>query len=380
MSDAITIVADENLRGKSRYLKPLGQVLTASGRDIDAEMVEDADALLVRSVTQVSEALLAKAKKLRFVGSATAGLDHVDQEVLKNRGIAFYAAPGSNANSVVEYVLAAIAAHSDTLERLLAGARVGVVGQGYVGRLLLHRLQALGISCCCYDPWLELDAKVTLEEVLACEVVSLHPSLHQRTPWPSYHLLNNASLAQLRQDVLLINASRGAVVDNKALAAWLSLHPDAKVVLDVWEHEPTPDLTLVRQASIATPHIAGYAYDAKLQATEHLARKLCGAFALQAEDEEMTGDDAQLHALTLHTASTPEMLRSLLSARYDIWQDHQRFISMCERAGNSAELADGFDTLRKTYPERRELAGSTVLVKCDAGYALAKALGVVVAR
>lgn len=380
MSDPITIVADENLRGKSRYLKPLGQVLTASGRDIDAEMVENADALLVRSVTQVNEALLAKAKKLRFVGSATAGLDHVDQTALRNRGIAFYAAPGSNANSVVEYALAAIAAHSNTLERLLAGARVGIVGQGYVGRLLLHRLQALGISCCCYDPWLDLDTSVTLEEVLACEVVSLHPSLHQRTPWPSYHLLNNASLAQLRQDVLLINASRGAVVDNKALATWLSLYPDAKVVLDVWEQEPTPDLTLVRQAFIATPHIAGYAYDAKLQATKYLAHKLRGAVAPQAGEVEMADDDTQLDAFTLPTASIPEMLRSLLSARYDIWQDHQRFISMCECAGNTAELAAGFDTLRKTYPERRELAGSAVLVECDVGYALVKALGALVAR
>ncbi len=374
MSRDITIVADENLRGKGRFLEPLGKVVTAAGRAIDAAMLEHADALIVRSVTQVDAALLAKADKLRFVGSATAGLDHIDQAALDKRGIVFSAAPGSNANSVVEYVLAAIATHGNTLERLLDGAKLGIVGQGHVGRLLASRLTALGIDHRSYDPW--LDASSSLQDVLACEVISLHPSLHRREPWPSYHLLGAAQLAQLRDDVLLINASRGAVLDNPALSTWLRQHPNAGAVLDVWEGEPVPNRALLQQAFIATPHIAGYALDAKLKATEQLAAKLCELFSLSRR-EKTDGADVQ-PPLLLQTAEPAQMLRALLTARYDICRDHQRFVAMCRDAQGREALAAGFDALRKHYPERRELAGANVVVECETGCRLAKALGAVV--
>lgn len=357
----LRVVADSNLLGLSD--QPALDITFLPGRDIGPDALQDADALLVRSITPVGEALL-RDSPVRFVGTATSGYDHIDRSFLASAGVEFTHAPGSNANSVVEYVLAAIAHTEDYLEQLLAGARVGVIGYGHVGRLLCQKLAALGIAYCSYDPWLEASDEArsaSLEEILACRVISLHPALTRKAPWPSYHLLGQEMLARIADTTLLINASRGPVIDNRALASQLRRGALPRVVLDVWEGEPQLSPDVLANVLIGTAHIAGYSTDSKLKATAMLLSAMAGQFdcELLVPPAETAIPDSIPVAGPISDAA---LLRLLLQARYRISDDDVRLREMVGLAAGSPErIAAGFDGLRKNYPIRRELAGSTVI-------------------
>src|SRR5690606_29332386 len=190
------------------WFSSLGEVRTLAGRSMAAADVADADILLVRSVTPVNAALLS-GSRVCFVGTATIGTDHLDIEYLQRANIGYANAPGSNAQSVVDYVLSALAAEEGLLARLLSGqARVGVVGLGNVGGRLLRRLQALGIDAVGFDPYVTAPdlPQNTLEAVLGCEVVCLHTPLTRVGAHPTWHLLDEARLRALRSGAVLLNA------------------------------------------------------------------------------------------------------------------------------------------------------------------------------
>ncbi len=356
----LSILADENIPAAEQYFVALGTVRRAPGRRLQAADLQGVDVLLVRSVTAVGEALLGDSG-VRFVGSATSGVDHIDRDYLQARGIGFAHAPGANANSVVEYVLAAIAACGSRLERLLAGGKLGIVGYGHIGRALAARADALGIEHCVYDPWLDpriIRRPATLEQVLDCDVVSLHPELTFEHPWPSHHLIDARRLSRLRADALLINASRGAVVDNRALLTQLDTTGGPVAVLDVWEEEPAIHPGLLERATFGTPHIAGYSLDGKLRGTAMLAEAVAAAFGLEWRDPA-----GSLEALP--PLAVPEQLggadiaRFLLSSRYDIRRDDHA-LREATLGRDPAVAAREFDLLRRNYPVRRELAGTEV--------------------
>jgi erythronate-4-phosphate dehydrogenase len=358
----LNIVADENIPRVAEAFGALGNVRTVAGRTLCRDDLAQAEVLLVRSVTPVNAALLA-GTPVRFVGSATSGTDHVALDELAAAGIAFAAAPGANANSVVEYVLAAIAATEGALESLLNGGRAGVVGYGHVGRLLASRLRALGIDTCVSDPWLgpeALPAQVSLDEVLGCDVVSVHAELTDEQPWPSRHLIGESELRRMAPGSLLINASRGAVVDNRALLEALSRQDSPTVVLDVWEGEPDIDVDLLARVAIGTAHIAGYSFDGKLRGTAMLLAACAAALGVAAPPG--SGMALEPQPLTLAAGlDTAASLRSLVQQRYDILQD-DRFLraAATEVKAQANSVGQSFDRLRRDYRERRELAGSTV--------------------
>lgn len=356
----LRIVADENIPRVAEIFAALGQVRTVPGRSISRDQLAEADVLLVRSVTPVDAALLA-GTPVQFVGSATSGTDHIALADLESAGIAFAAAPGANANSVVEYVLAAIAATGGVLERLFGGGRVGIVGYGHVGRLLERRLRALGIATCVSDPWLGTDvlpAQASLDEVLACDVVSVHAELTDERPWPSRHLVGAAALRRLSPEGLLINASRGAVVDNRALLEVLSGPDSPKVVLDVWEGEPDIDVDLLSRVAIGTAHIAGYSFDGKLRGTAMLLASCVAALGLAAAPAPEVAPAPQPLALAQGLGAA-DVLRSLLRQRYDIMHDDALLRAAAVQA-RGEPVGAAFDRLRRDYRERRELAGSVV--------------------
>ena len=374
---SLRILADENIPAADYFFAPLGEVRHTNGRNLQRAELEGIDALLVRSVTRVDESLLA-GSAVRFVGTATSGVDHIDRDYLARNSISFSHAPGSNANSVVEYVLAAIAAVEDKLERLLVGGRVGVVGYGVIGKMLVSRLAALGIDYCVFDPWLAagvVSHPATLAEVLACNVVTLHPELTREQPWPSFHLLSQAELECVDSNALLINASRGPVIDNAALLARLEKGRAPCTVLDVWEGEPKIDAALLGRATLGSAHIAGYSLDGKLLATRMLRDAL--AAHLQHPPIDQVSPAGELPVITIEAGlKGAALLRFLLQSRYDITEDD----SLLRDAvlGNvSAVAGDGFDRLRKTYGERRELLGSQVIgtLHSAADRALVQGLG-----
>lgn len=357
---SLQILADENIPAVESYMGSTGQVRRFTGRSLRPEQLAGVDVLLVRSVTRVDEALLGNSP-VSFVGTATSGVDHIDQDYLRRRGTGFAYAPGSNANSVVEYILAAIAAVGDRLERLLAGGCVGIVGHGVIGKAVAARLQALAIRYCVYDPWLEqsvIPNGAGLDDILACDVITLHPELTRARPWPSYHLLNDAALRQLDRDCLLLNASRGAVADNEALLRTLARGSSLEVVLDVWEGEPAISHALLEQVILGTPHIAGYSLDGKLLATHMLCEAMTAHCNVQWQSP--AGVATALEPLIVPAdLAGADLLRFLLSARYDINRDDKALRALT--LGRDLPAATvAFDSLRREYPERRELAGSTV--------------------
>lgn len=373
----LTILADENIPAVAHYLGAQAKVLPIDGRKLTASQLAGVDALLIRSVSRVDSRLLS-GSQVRFVGSATSGFDHVDREYLRAQGIEFAYAPGSNANSVVEYVLAAVAACDDKLEQLLAGGTVGIVGYGVIGRALAARLQVLGIAYCSYDPWLpteQISRPAELAEVLQCDVITLHAELTRQQPWPSYHLLSERELAVINPDALLINASRGAVVDNAALLRLLQTGGGPKTVLDVWEGEPAIDSELLRQVTLGTAHIAGYSLDGKILAT----RMLCDAMRRVFDLARPAGGSPIRDPGRLRLAgglSGAALVRQLLQQRYDIGRDDSELRRAVIDAP-PAEAAQGFDNLRRNYPERRELAASRVVasLSSDREIELVRALG-----
>ncbi|MBA6412394.1 4-phosphoerythronate dehydrogenase [Parahaliea sp. F7430] len=373
---ALQIVADRNMRGLESIFSAYGHIHSVEGRQLSASDLQDADVLLVRSVTEVNEQLIA-GSKLRFVGTATSGLEHIDQNYLKQQGIVFAHAQGSNANSVVEYVLSAIAASGDYLDCLLQGASLGIVGHGHVGSALANCARALGIKVRVFDPWLDdVEDASSLEQVLDCKVISLHAELTRRSPWPSFHLLDQDRLAQIAPDALLINASRGGVIDNHALLQQLLKGQGPQCILDVWEGEPAINADLLAEVSFGTAHIAGYSLDAKLSATRMLAQALAQAFELPAPALTAGADAADI----LHcpaAASEAEQLRSLLLGRYDISQDDAQLRRVTANADPQA-AAQGFDQLRRDYRERRELRHSLVAAEHAPEY-FQRALGYVLA-
>jgi erythronate-4-phosphate dehydrogenase len=351
------IVADQNIPAVQDCFSCLGEVRLVEGRRLTADDLADAQALLVRSVSRVDGQLLDNTA-VDFVGTATSGLDHIDQDYLAGRRIGFAHAPGANANSVVEYVLAAIAAIGDTLERLMDDGRIGVIGYGAIGRALGARLSTLGIEFLVYDPWLpakEIDGVASLEAVLACSVITLHPGLTLKQPWPSYHLLDASKFAGLNDNQLLINASRGEVVDSDALKARLAGSRPPTVVLDVWEGEPHVDADLLRSVELGTAHIAGYSMDGKLGGTSMLLRALAAHWQ---EDIPLTTRVAAPPSDLLVDSGLdiPGMIRSLLEQRYDIRRDD----ALLRQSMAAEDPPRAFDLLRRNYRERRELAGSAV--------------------
>lgn len=352
------IIADSNIPAVRKAFATIGKVELAEGRSLSAASITDADILLVRSVTQVNAELL-EGSNVRFVGSATSGRDHIDEQYLAQANIGFAHAPGCNAQSVVEYVLAAICQTGQHLERLLQGGTLGIVGYGHVGRALVQLCDALKIQCCVYDPWLEkVPYAASFESILTSDVVSLHCELTHERPWPSYHLVSAHELSRVRSGALLINASRGSVIDNSALCDRLETKADIDVVLDVWEGEPVISPQLLDQVTIGTPHIAGYSHDGKLSATYHLARQAIQYFTVNAE--VASDSSAALPVIELaQDCDRVTALRALIGARYIIGEDDASLRAVAQREAPSIP-AKGFDELRKHYPQRRELRGSSV--------------------
>jgi erythronate-4-phosphate dehydrogenase len=217
------IVADPNIPFVQEAFGLLGEVKLVPGRQITADAVRDADVLLVRSVTRVNAALL-DGSRVRFVATATIGFDHIDREYLSQKGIGFASAQGSNANSVAEYIVAAMLELGHRQKFRLRDKTLGVVGVGNVGSRVVRYAEAIGMRVLKNDPphqrAKQLAHFVSLERVIAeADIITLHVPLTRGGPDATFHLFGEPTLAALKRQPLLINTARGAVVDNSEL--WL---------------------------------------------------------------------------------------------------------------------------------------------------------------
>ena len=356
---ALKIVADENIPLVRECFAELGNVVTLPGRSLSADDLVDADVLVVRSVTRVNKELVQNSS-LKFVGTCTAGFDHVDRPALKAQGIEFSSAPGCNARSVVEYVLCALDILAERDGYCITNRTVGIVGKGQVGGRLYRALQALGVTVMANDPLLEPETGVELvelDELLErCDVIALHTPLTTSGDYPTYHLMGEQQLLAMKHGSVLINAGRGAVVDNQALLNVLKTRDDLSVVLDVWEHEPEVDPELLELVDIATPHIAGYSLDGKITGTVMVYQALCRFLGLPARtsQQDLTPLPPLMKLEFTNTVDANQATSVAMRATYDIRRDDALMRRLLKMEPEARSLA--FDFMRKNYSERREFS------------------------
>ena len=347
------IFADKNILAVQANFSRHGELHFFDGRSVCQADLVDADALLVRSITSIDESLIG-GTKIRFVGTATSGIDHVDTAYLRDAGIHFVDAKGSNANAVVDYCFTALAFAALYRGFLLADSKVGVIGAGAVGGLFSSKLEALGVEVRCYDPFLALTAQgnrkyFPLEAVLECDVVSLHVPLTSTAVHPTRNLIGAAELTALTKNAILINACRGGVVDEVALKRLLLKREDIMTVFDVWANEPAIDFSLAQSVDIATPHIAGYSAQAKSNATKILAQAFEGYFRLGA-DMEVEVDEGNSDVVVVEGAPGKLTQWSTLLTALQLDELSEQF----KRALSDGVGAAAFDTFRQKLLTRRE--------------------------
>ena len=357
------IVADENIPLLDEFFRRFGEIRRVPGRSIDRTMVEQADVLLVRSVTKINRALL-EGTKVRFVGTCTIGTDHMDLDYFKLSGINWSSAPGCNARAVVDYVLGSLQTLAEVTGADLHKRIYGVVGAGEVGNRLVRVLKGLGWNVLVCDPPRQISEDVdyvSFQYIIdQCDVISLHTPLTRSDNGSTWHLFDRQILSRLKPGTWLINASRGPVVDNGALRDILMHREDLKVVLDVWEGEPEVDVDLASLCVLATPHIAGYSMDGKQRGTSYIYQAYC-AHLSQEPTIELSDLLTQPWLAELHFNELTDpawALATLCRSVYDPRRDDADFRRSL--AGTVEEQRKSFDLLRKHYPERREIDGLKV--------------------
>ena len=360
-----TLIVDENMPAIEQLFAGYDvSIQRRAGRTLSAADLIAADALLVRSVTSVNQTLL-EGSAISFVGSATIGTDHVDLPYLEQQQIRFANSPGCNAESVVDYVLSSFAAlyHEQGFEWWQK--TIAVVGCGIVGGRLVKRLNALGINVVAYDPPKanrEADFEsADWQEVLAADVICIHTPLINDGAHATRHLFDASALNSLKAGCVLLNAGRGAVVDNTALLPLLKQN-SVTAILDVFEFEPSPSLELINHCFIATPHIAGYSLDGKIRGSEMVYQALCKHFNWPVHSHKVQGDFAAITQMQVEHQSDWVSLNRLISRSFDVRADDGR---MRRSFATSTQYAQSFDLLRKCYVERREFSTIKVTPNCD---------------
>lgn len=345
-----------------RYLHSLNRLLP---EDAELTMYDPAagfpgnasrfDALLIRTVTKINPDTLPEAGRLKFIGTATAGFDHVDRAHLNRLGIRFARSAGCNARAVAEYVLTSLlhwCRKNNTDPRTLTA---GVVGAGQTGSALIHLLLLFDIPYLAYDPPLAAHdsgfQSCSERELMECDLLSFHTPLTSDGPHPTLHLCSDNWLQNRFR--LIINAARGGVVDESALLRSLKSGEVEGAILDVWENEPRFSDTMAKNAFIATPHIAGYSSEAKVRASRMVVEELCRFFDLE------LNPDAEKVQFDSPEPVIPEdgELSSFLWGNHQIDLYHKDLLELCGLP--EEEKGDQFSKLRAETPTRFEY--STIL-------------------
>ncbi len=346
------------------------------GRSLTREALQNCLALCVRSTTRVGTALV-EHTPVRFVGTATSGSEHIDLDFLREQGIFFRDARGCNANSVTEYVVFAMllwaekrgfVGHSEALR----GKTLGIIGLGHIGKRVAALGERLGMHVIGYDPPL-LEAAITVprsimtmenstisslhELISESDCITNHVPLTDTGKYPTAGILDEKTLSHLRPEALFIHASRGGVVVERELENALN-EKGIFAALDVWEGEPSVNAALAKRCMLATPHIAGYSYEGKVNGSVIMAREL-ERFITKVVGKPFTIDWSIFEQALewkmlprLEYGNQAQILHELRISRA-LEQDTTSFLT----ALDSDKPREAFDRLRKNYPssERREI-------------------------
>lgn len=363
----MVVFCDEQIPFLSELLKQKVDVVLFSGRKLsNKELIKsNCEALFVRSTTKVNSNLLQQTN-IKFVGTATSGIDHIDVDYLKSMDIYFVDAKGSNANSVAEYVVFSILHWHCTNQVELSGSTFGIIGFGNIGKIVAKYSNYLGLKVLINDPPL----KELIERGLAekfpdyceyCEfpeiikysnIISNHVPLTFSGKYPTYYLFNENNLSLLQEGTLFIHTSRGGVVKEKSLIK-LKFDKNLSLVVDVWENEPQINLNLLKTCLIATPHIAGYSFDGKLRGAKKLIDEFQKFFGIKIDTSVLEQELSRYTPAEKPFFSTPSKLYQQLKESRQILDDFEKLKKILE-IDDPSEKSKYFDFLRKSYPIRRE--------------------------
>ncbi len=362
----LNIVAGESIPFITEAFDSIGNIRFLPGREISPTDIHDTDILLVRSITKINEALL-KGSSVQFVGSASAGTDHIDKEYLKAQNIGFASAAGSNANSVAEYVVAVLLRLARQFDCSLQGKTIGIIGVGHIGKRVKAKAEALGMRPILNDPPLAelgLIDHHDLKEVLGCDVATLHTPLTTDGPHPTFHLLNERTMRWVKPGAWFINAARGEVVDTPSLWDAIRHNRLGPTVLDVWENEPHIDWDLFQAVTLGTPHIAGHSLDGKANGTYMIYKAVCHHFGIDPIwDPTHTLPSPLVPRVVVDQLDEKKerRLEGLIKKVYDVESDSLRMAELLKSPPEERPAL--FDALRKNYPVRREF--HRTLVECS---------------
>lgn len=280
-SGKYNFIVDSYIPFMDGLLEPYGSVRVLKPADITREAVRDADALLVRTRTRCNSDLLS-GSRVKFVGTATIGLDHIDREWCACAGITAVNAPGCNAPAVAQYVFSAL---GRLVNRPVSQYTIGIVGVGHVGGIVDAWARSMGMNVMRCDPPRQRSGEpgpwYSLAQIARrADIITFHTPLTREGEDATYHIANERFFNSLERMPIVINASRGPVVDSEALKDAIRRGVMRAVVIDTWEGEPRIDTSLMEQVDIATPHIAGYSREGKIRATRMVLDSLSSALDL----------------------------------------------------------------------------------------------------
>lgn len=338
------IVIDDKVRFINNLFDNKAVTIFKSGSAIDFETVKDADALIIRTRTPCDKNLL-QGSKVKFIGTATIGYDHIDTNFCKENNIFFTNAPGCNSGSVAQYIASVLINISTHYGINLENKTIGVVGAGNVGKKVIKVAKALKMNVLVNDPPLQKSGNKDFDfcdiETLQknADIITFHVPLTTEGEYKTLKICNLDFIKKLKPTAIIINSSRGAVVDNLDLLNALNGGEIFTAILDVWENEPNINLKLLEKCFIATPHIAGYSVDGKANASMQIVRKLSDFFNLNLSNWQPNTSDYQEFCLTYEKLNPENILKS-----YNVMDD-------CIKLKNNPEK---FEFFRGNYPPRRE--------------------------
>ncbi len=333
---------------KEAIEKIADEVVYAPGKDFTPSLVKDADALIIRTRTHCNRGLL-EGSKVKFIATATIGFDHIDTEYCREAGITWTNAPGCNSASVAQYLHLSLILLQESKGINLSEATIGIIGVGNVGSKVVKVAQELGMRVLLNDlPREDKEGKQNFSslQTLAkeCNVLTFHVPLYKEGKYRTYHLADAAFFQSLKQKPVIINTSRGEVIETDALLNALETKLISDAIIDVWENEPAINLTLLKKVFLGTPHIAGYSADGKANATRMSLDALCRYFNIQADYQIIPPAPSQPQI-------TAETLSDAYLQIYDPRQDSNALKTHPEL----------FEKLRGDYPLRREKKAYTIL-------------------
>ncbi len=352
----INIVIDKDIPYIYGALDDICNVNYLKADSINNKTVKDADALLIRTRTKINRELL-KNSKLKFIGTATAGIDHIDIDYCKRAGIHWENAPGCNSSSVMQYIAAALSFLAKKHNFRFHDKVLGIVGAGHVGSKLARMAKILGLRVLLNDPPRERNegpqAFVPIERILKeSDIISFHVPLITKGVDKTTELCNSDFFEGTKRGAIIINSSRGEVVDEDQLIKNLKTGKLSGAVLDVWRNEPDCNPELLKLADLGTPHIAGYSADGKAMGTSIIVKALSSFFKLGLDNWESHMRDTTDRIIRFDNKLLPEqeILSQAILTTYPIMEDHHTLIRDISK----------FESLRTNYPVRREFPAYTI--------------------